>query len=197
MRFPIETVNQSGLSLYVVIHNPDGRVWNTTLNSGAGDWQVYNSGNWAQYAIALVEQSGSGYYKATYPAGIGAVLTTEVIYANASPTLGDAPQGVAQSQGSNIAAVDGDADAQTSLQRSLASMVRGKVIAGTLTAKAFSTDVVNANSNAFAGRALYFATGTLAGQGSTITGYNTSTGVITLSGPFTGAPAVNDTFVIS
>lgn len=203
MRLPIETISQTGLSLYVIIINDDpesadyGKVWNTTLNAGSGGWQTYASGNWAQYAVALVEYAGSGYYRGDYPEDISGVLTTEVIYANGTPTLGDAPQGIGQSQGVNIAAVDGDADVAASMQRSLKSMVRGAVIAGTLTQKSFPTNVVNANDNAYAGRSLLFATGNLAGQGSRIVSYDTGTGVISVAGPFTGAPAVSDVFIIA
>lgn len=203
MRMPIETIQATGLSIYVVIVNGDtegadnGKVWNTTLNAGAGGWQTYVSGNWAQYAIPLTEYAGSGYYRGTYPSGIGAVVTSEVVYINGAPALGDVPQGIGQSQGTNIMSVDGDADVAASLQRSLSTMVRGAVIAGTLTNKSFPTDVVNANDNAFVGRSLLFATGTLAGQGSRIVSYESSTGIITVSGPFTGAPAADDVFVIS
>lgn len=203
MPLPIETIQATGLSLYVIIINDDpesadlGKVWNTTLNAGAGGWEAYNSGNWAQYAVALTEYAGSGYYRGTYPSGIGLTLTTEVIYANGTPTLGDVPQGIGQSQGSNICAVGGDGDVAATLQRSLKTMVRGAVIAGTLTNKSFSTDVVNANINAFAGRSILFATGDLAGQGSRIVSYDPDTGVIEVAGPFTGAPSSDDIFIIA
>lgn len=197
MNFLIETVTSTALSVYAIIFNPDGRVWNTTLNAGAGGWQVYNSGNWAQYAIPLTEKAGSGYYSATYPAAITGVLTTEVVYANATPTLGDQPMGIGQSQGVSVAAVVGDSDAAGKMQRSASSMILGTVIAGTLTATVFTTDVVNANVNAYQGRSLLFATGNLVGQGGVISQYNPGTGAITVTAAFTSAPALTDKFVIS
>lgn len=196
LNFLIETIYASAMSLYAVIFHPDGRAWNKTLNAGAGGWETYDSGHWSAYAIPLTEKSGSGYYHAAYPAGITGVLTTEVVYANAAPTLGDAPIGIAQSQGVSIAAVAGDASAAPKFQASLSSMVLGAVTAGTLTSTAFPTNVVNANTNAFQGLTLKFVTGVLAGQGGTILSYDTATGTITVTAAFTGAPALNDILVI-
>lgn len=194
----IETAAATGQFPYVVSHNPDGTVWNKTLNAGAGGWQAFSGGNWAQYALPLTEQGTSGYYSAPYPTGIVGVLTTEVLYFNATPTLGDAPGGIVQSLGVNVAAVDGDATVAPKLQRSASSMVVGKVIAGTLTDVAFSTDLENPNPNAFQGRSLLFPAGTtLEGQGGVISAYDPDTGIITVTAAFTGAPAVDDTFVIS
>jgi len=196
MRFPIETFVVTGQFPYVIIHHPDGRVWNTTLAAGAGDWEAYDSGHWSQYAIPLTEQAGSGYYSATYPAAIGDVLTTEVVYYNETPTLGDAPGGGVNTQGSNVAAVAGDASAPAKLEASLKSMVVGTVIAGTLTTRAFSTDIVNTELNAYRGRSVLFVTGDLAGQGGTIVGFDPDTGVLTVTAAFTAAPAADDALVI-
>lgn len=197
MLYRVETIGPTGLSLYFVVFNQIGQAWNTTLNTGAGGWETYDSGHWAAYAIAMTEKAGSGYYSGAYPANIIGYLTSEVMYNNATPTLGDAPYGIGQSQGANVAAVAGDADVPASFQRSLATMVRGTIIAGTLTTQAFSTDVENDQLNAFAGRSLYFATGDLAGQGSTVTSYDPDTGIITVAGAFTGAPAADDVFIIT
>lgn len=197
MLYLVETIGPTGLSLYFIVFNQLGQVWRTTLNAGAGGWETYDSGHWAQYVILLTEKAGSGYYSGAYPPNITGYLTTEVIYNNAVPTLGDAPYGLGQSQGANVAAVGGIADVAPTLQRSLTSMVRGKVIAGTLTASAFTTDVINTETNAFKGRAIYFASGTLAGQGGIISEFEPITGLITIAGTFTVAPALNDVFVIS
>lgn len=197
LKFLIETISTTGLSLYAIIFNPYGQAWNTTLNAGDGGWEVYDSGHWAQYAIALTEKSGSGYYSGQYPDGIEDILTTEVIYANAAPALGDQPMGIGQSQGVSVAAVAGDATAAPKLQTSLASMVRGAVIAGTLTSTAFTTDVVNIEPNAYQGRSLLFATGVLAGQGGVISEFDPGTGLLTVTAAFTDVPAVDDVFVIS
>ena len=195
-RFPLETFIVTGQFPYVVIHNPDGRVWRTTLNAGAGGWAAFDAGHWAQYAIPLTEQAGSGYYRADYPAAIGDVLTTDVVYYNQVPEIGDAPGGGTNSQGVSIAAVAGDASTAAKFQASLSSMVVGAVIAGTLTPIAFTTGVVNANLNAYQGRSLLFTTGVLAGQGATISAFDPGTGRITVSAAFTAAPGVADVFVV-
>ena len=196
MTYLIETFLASGQFPYAVIHHPDGRVWNLTLNAGAGGWEAYNSGHWSQYAIALTEQAGSGYYSATYPAAIVDVLTTEVLYLNATPTLGDVPAGGTQTQGVSLAAVFGDASVATKMQTSLASMVRGAVAAGTLTTTSFTTNLTNPSANAYRGRSVLFATGDLAGQGGVISEYDPLTGKLTVTGAFTEAPTVADVFVI-
>lgn len=202
--YPIETSGPTGLSLYAIIINDDpdsadfGKVWNTTLNAGAGGWEAYDSGHWAQYAVALTEYAGSGYYRGTFPANIEAALCSEVIYANATPTLGDAVYaGPGQSQGANVAAIAGVGGAAPKLARSATSMVLGTVIAGTLGVSAFTTDIENSETNAYKGRAIYFTTGDLAGQGGIISAFDPDTGLITIAGTFTAAPAADDVFVIS
>lgn len=199
LNFVIETIGVSGLSLYVVIFNCiTGQVWNTTLNAGAGGWENYNSGHWAQYAIALTEKAGSGYYSGTYPAAIAAanVLTTEVIYANGTPTLGDAPQGIGQSQGVSVRAIAGDAAAGANLQRSASGMVLGAVAAGSLTSSAFTTDLASTTNAAYQGRVILFTSGVLIGQVGNIIAYNGTTRAVTVGGPFTAAPSAADKFVI-
>jgi hypothetical protein len=197
MTFLIETFLATGQFPYVVIHHPDGRVWNQTLNAGAGGWEAYDGGHWAAYAVALTEQAGSGYYSAAYPAAIVDILTTEVLYLNATPTLGDVPAGGTQSQGVSLAAVFGDSSVATKMQASLASMVRGVVAAGTLTTTAFTTNLTNTSANAYRGRSVLFATGDLAGQGGVISEYDPATGKLTVTGAFTEAPAAADVFVIA
>lgn len=204
MPYPIETSGPSALSIYAIIVNNDpdsadfGKVWNTTLNAGDGGWEVYDSGHWAQYAVALTEYAGSGYYRGTFPEDIGSAMTSEVLYANATPTLGDAVYaGPGASQGVSVRAIAADSNAADKLQRSVSSMVLGTVIAGTLGASAFTTDVTNDETNAFQGRSLLFTTGDLAGQGSVITAYDPDTGLITVAGAFTAAPTAADKFVIS
>lgn len=195
----IETAGATGQSLYVNIRALIAgvkQIWNTTLNGGAGGWESYNSGHWSQYAIPLTEDSGSGYYSATYPAAIVGVLTTEVLYANGTPTLGDVPVSIWQSQGTNVGAVGGDGTAPAKFQASLASMVVGAAASGTLAPNQFSSNLTNPNINAFVGRDVLFATGSLVGEASTIEAYDPTSGVITVSAPFTAAPSISDVFVI-
>lgn len=54
----------SGQTLYCHIRNMSGAVWD------GGSFASYNSSNWASYKIALTEDTGSSYYKATFPASI-------------------------------------------------------------------------------------------------------------------------------
>ena len=190
---PIEAIYQTGVNLYVVLHNPNGQVWNT--NSQA--WEAYNSAHWSNYAISLTEQTGSGYYSAAMPSGIGAVLPTEVTYVQAggSPTLGDAPAFVGQSQGTNVAAVVGDVQAADNLEQSLSSEVPGAAATGTLSLTQATTNLTNANAGAYRGRALLWISGALAGIAALITDYATAGGLLTFT-PVPVAPSNGDKFII-
>lgn len=82
----IETVLvTSGLSVYAHIRNNTGQIWN------GSSFETYNSSNWSSYSISMTEQSGSGYYKATFPAAITAGIYNFVVYVGNPPTLGDQP----------------------------------------------------------------------------------------------------------
>lgn len=60
----IQIAGYTGAQWYAFIRNSTGQIWN-----GAA-FGVYSSGSWATYVVNLTEQSGSGYYTATFPAGI-------------------------------------------------------------------------------------------------------------------------------
>lgn len=200
MRLLIRLAYQIGQTLYVVVRNAvTGQVWNPTTGP-SGAWENYNSAHWAQYAIALTEQAGSGYYTAAYPAAIAtSVVTDETPHqqAGGTPTLGDVPVAPPfQSQGPNVSAIGGDPTAAATLQGSLAAITPAAVIAGTLTAAAFTTNLTNANANAYVGMAAGFASGALRGQASTVTAYDPATGTLTVAAPFTGAPGIGDALVI-
>lgn len=195
----IETVFQPAQTLYTVIHDPAlNLVWNTTLNAGAGGWEAYNSANWLQYAIPLTEQAGSGYYSAAYPAGILNVLTTETIYqqGGGAPALGDGALGLGQSQGANLAAVDGDAAQPAKLQASLSTMIIATVQAGANTATTVLTDLPDIVDNVYQGRVALFKTGALIRQAGTIIAYDAATQALTFSAPFTSAPSAGDLLVV-
>ena len=57
---------QTGRTIYFVIRNSSGQVWN-----GAA-FETFNASNWANYDVAATEQGTSGYYTATFPAAITA-----------------------------------------------------------------------------------------------------------------------------
>lgn len=201
MPFPLEVVFQTGFTLYAVIRGVVGgvaKVWNPTLLSGAGDWQVFNGANWAQYAIPLTEQSTTGYYSAAYPVNITGVLTSETFYqqAGGSPVLTDAPgAGLTRTQGQNVAAIGGDADMPATLQQALVSEQRGVVAAGA-TPSVIPTDLANAQANAYAGRSIVFTSGDAFQCAGRIIAYAVTDGVLTLAAPLPVAPDEDSTFVI-
>jgi hypothetical protein len=86
----IDVGSQSGLTLYFLIRNSSGQVWN-----GAA-FEAYNSANWANYDIAATEQTSSGYYTATFPAAIPAGKYSILAHqqSGGSPALGDPVIGV-------------------------------------------------------------------------------------------------------
>lgn len=195
----VESVFQPGQTLYVVIHDPAlDKVWNPTLNAGAGAWETYNNAHWIQYAIPMTEQAGSGYYTAAYPAGIVNVLTSEAIFqqGGGTPALGDGALGLGQSQGANLAAVAGDAAQPAKLQASLSSMIIATVQAGANTASAILTDLPDVVDNVYQGRVALFTSGGLIREAGTIISYTALTQTLTFSAPFTSAPVAGDKLVI-
>lgn len=60
----IQIAGSTGYSWYCIIRDKTGKVWNGSA------FETYNSGNWTAYKIEMPEQTGSGYYTATFPAGI-------------------------------------------------------------------------------------------------------------------------------
>lgn len=197
---PLDVIYTPGSVLYAVIHgilSGAPVVWNPTLLSGFGDWEAYNSAHWAQYAIPVTEQTGSGYYAAVYPAHIVDVLTSEVFYAQGggSPALGDAPAILAHSQGVNAQGVGADAVAADNLQAALASEQTG-VAAGVPTASVVPSSLINAQANAYAGRVCLFTTGAAAQCAARIVAYAVTNGVLTFAAPLPVAPAAGDKFVI-
>lgn len=193
---PLDFTFNTGANIYAVIHgvvSGTRQVWNS--NSQA--WEAYNSAHWAQYAVPLSEQTSSGYYATAFPTAIAGIIVSAVFYNNAVPTLGDSPLSApVPCQGVNMAGIAADPVAAANQQQALNAIVIGQVAAGTLTASAFSTNVSNANDNAYQGRSILFITGALAGQGGVIIGYTSSTLLITMEAPFTGAPSAGDAFVI-
>lgn len=196
-RLPLQAVFNTGATLYKVLHNPNAQVWNPATGP-SGAWENFNGANWAQYGVPLTEQAGTGYYRATYPAGIGAVLTSEVTYqqAGGGPVVGDTPIAQPdQSQGQNVAAIAGDPDVADTLQQNLSVVARGAA-AGVPTTSVIPTDLTVAQANAFAGRSVVFTSGAAFECAGRIVSYNPTAGVLTLAAPLAVAPAAADTFVI-
>ena len=194
---PMEVAYQTGATLYFIIHNKNGTVWN---NSGSA-FEVYNSAHWSQYAIALTEQAGSGYYSAAMPTAIGINLVTECTYAQqgGSPALSDAasgPIGIGQSQGVDVAAVEHQEQSASNMGVNLASLVQGTVTsASTPSSGRVSTNLTSTLNNNYNNRLIIFITGAMAGEVSTITSYLSTNGLLGFN-VLTGAPSVGDTFLI-
>lgn len=72
----IECIAQTGQTLYSVIHNSSGQLWNT----GGVAFENYNSAHWSNYVTSLTEQSPTGYYSAVFPIAIPVGKYTEVYY---------------------------------------------------------------------------------------------------------------------
>ena len=192
----IECLNASGQNIYALQKNRvTGQTWNTSTLA----WETFNPANWANYAIHLTEDSGSGYYLAARPAGVAGSLVTDVFYVRAggSPATTDAPPfNLLHGEGENIAAINADpAVAPQNLQACLATAIQGAVAAGTITNSSFPTNVTGLANNLIVGRTLFFKTGTLAGAAVAILSYNGGTGVIGVS-PLVGAPSVGDSFIV-
>lgn len=95
MAAPIEVVSQSGQTLYAVVHNTTGQLWNGTT------FETFTAGHWSSYATSLVEQAsggtGTGYYIGAFPSAIGSGKYSIVLYqSGGSPTLGDVAIGSSQ-----------------------------------------------------------------------------------------------------
>lgn len=81
----IRTVSNTGNTIYAFVWDSAGAVWNGSA------FETYNALNWANYDIALSEATSSGFYKATFPAGIAAGKYTIALYQQlgGSPAAGD------------------------------------------------------------------------------------------------------------
>jgi hypothetical protein len=163
------------------------------------EWETFNSGNWALYAIALTEQAGSGYYRADYPSGVGDdVLTTDVLYSQVggTPAISDAPPvGIGQSQGVAVAAIRDGVEEAINLKKNLGSMVIGAVASGTPTTTQMITDLPESLHNVYVGRLIIWTSGVLKRAAAYIVAYNGDAKLLTF-GAVPTAPAVGDEFII-
>lgn len=83
---------QTGLTLYAHIRNNSGDIWN------GSSFVAWNVSNWATYAVAMTEQTSSGYYNVAFPAAITAGKYSYYVYQQlgGSPAVGDIAMGAAQ-----------------------------------------------------------------------------------------------------
>jgi hypothetical protein len=197
----IETIYQTGSVLYAVVRRrSDGQVWNTTLNAGAGGFEVYDSGHWAQYAIALTEQAGSGYYSAAYPVNIVNTLTSEVLYVRVggSPASGDAPPfNIGMSQGQSVAAVGGNAVDAANMAAALSTQIIGAAVGSVPGPLSVTTNLTDTTDDVYLGRVIIWTSGAMIRQAARISAYDGTTKVLSvLAWPSNLTPSNGDTFVI-
>lgn len=65
------SLGKTGASVYAVIRNEtSGFVWSTS-GGVSGAFEAFASGNWANYALGLVEQGISAYYLGNWPTAMG------------------------------------------------------------------------------------------------------------------------------
>lgn len=200
-QLPVLTIYQSGFTLYFMVRGQVGglnKIWNPTLSAGAGGWESYNSAHWAQYAIVMAEDTGSGVYLGVYPPNISATITSETIYVQGggSPVIGDAPaSGVGSSQGSNIAGLVGDAQPALNMARAQGLLQLG-VLTGVPTSTVLPTNLTSSITDAYIGRIVAMASGNAYQAVAYVSAYDGTAKVLTLSSPLPAVPSAGDTFVI-
>ncbi len=196
MNAPIQALYSTGQALYaVLVSNDDGTVWNDDTQ----EWEAYNSGHWAQYAVPLTEYASSGYYRATYPIATPTFLSSDMVFlrGGSDPALGDSPvTAIMQSQGANIAAIGQLVGGANGLALTTNGMVIGAVAAGAATSSAFYTDLTSTVNSAYQGRVCLFVNGDLINQVGNVIGYDGATKLLTVGGPYTSAPSEGDSFII-
>lgn len=200
----IETFTETGLTLYAMVRNEAGQVWN------GSSFEAWNASNWATYAIAMTEQTSSGVYSVAVPAGINTAQRLSIVVYNqlgGSPAAGDEKYWQERSEwnGSSwgmdnlpvdVTKIDGSATAAQLLSISARVMISGAAQTGTLSVSQMTTDLSYTIANLLAGRVLIFTTGDLAGRAAVIAGYAVSGGRITFATPLPQAPVNGDEFII-
>ncbi len=92
-------------------------------------------------------------------------------------------------------ALGATAAANLALSMSNAGLPSGAAVAGTLSITQMTTDLAEATDDHYIGRTVIWTSGNLAGQGSDITDYLGSTGMLTYT-TVTEPPVATDTFII-
>lgn len=199
----LEVFSATGNTLYVMLRNVSGQVWNV----GAAAWQAFNVVNWSQYVIPLSEDTASGWYTATVPAGISTSTSLRILVYSAvtgTPAAGDDNIGSSTvtwtgstwATGVDVTSINGSTTAAIRLALSAATIVSGSAITGTLTVAQMTTNLAATVDRLYYGRVVYFTSGALAGQVAAISGYNGTTKTITFFQVITSAPVNGDTFII-
>lgn len=214
----IEAFSDSGFNLYTMIRNVAGQTWNTSIVA----FQNWNPANWTDYAVAMTEDTSSGFYSVAVPAAITAQRLTILIYnrAGGTPAVGDQSFGnstgiwdgstwesgwsttartlttLAGVGGVDVQKINGVAAAAVKLGVSADSMIQGSAIAGTLTVSQMTTNLSYTTNKILFGRVVYFTSTPLLGQVGAISAYDGTTKKITFFTPLTAAPIAGTTFII-
>ena len=193
MNFPIETLFAPGGTMYAVVHHPDGTVWNDVNQV----FEAFNVSVWNEYAIPLTEQGSTGYYTGVYPAAITDVLTSEALYlqTGGGPVVTDGQIGIAQSQGSAIAAVRDNVNAAKNMEEATGSEQRGTVNAGVINTTQCPTNLEDTTDGVYVGRVIIFTSGGAIRQASNILTYDGTSKILTYA-PLSAGPSEGDTFII-
>jgi len=76
----------SGKTLYFVVRNATGSIWNTNTSA----FEAYNSLNYSQYAVTMTEQGSSGFYAGSFPsaitAGVFSIVSKQQLGGSAAET---------------------------------------------------------------------------------------------------------------
>ena len=63
--------DQTGVTVYAVVYNGAGQVWNVAGGS-ANTFTTPASASWANYVVSMAEQGTAGFYLGNFPTGINA-----------------------------------------------------------------------------------------------------------------------------
>lgn len=177
--------------------------------------ESFNPSHWSSYAIAAVEQAGSGRYISSIPATLpaGKYWVSPYLQVNpGGPAIGvDTPLDILSlnwdgtnivdiSSALNVGQINGSAVAAAYLALGVQLYVPGAAASGTLTTSQMTTNLTNTIANAYAGRILIFTSGANLGVAALITAYAVSGGKLTFIAynnlTIPSVPSAADTFII-
>ena len=82
-------IEDTGLSVYIIIFDVHNKVWNNNING----FEPPVAANWSHYAILLVDSTGTGLYYGNFPTGITGVgdytVVSYIADTPGTPAVGD------------------------------------------------------------------------------------------------------------
>lgn len=187
----LQAQNTSGKTVYAVVLNATGSVWNGTA------FVTPASANWATYAIALAEVGGTGLYEGNFPAvaaGVYSVIAFQQV--GGTPAVSDINLGASPFHW------DGAAEVPLSAIAAKTGLIVAPDLAGTVSDTAPTSGSFKGNAALSATDSFYvngylaFTGGALQGLARKITGYTGATRLFTFGTAFPASPANGDPFVI-